>query len=60
MIIFIGDVKRDAGDSGTYLLTLANGNDPTCVTSSKVIKASTTSVAVAGVIALTFASVNTG
>ncbi len=52
---YIGNVKWDhvhdnAGDSGTYLLTLANRNDPTCVASSKVSKASTISVAVAGII----------
>ncbi len=67
-IVYIGDVKHDnardnAGDSGTYLLTLANRNDPICATSSKVAKASTISVAVAGIIAgvisLTFTNVNT-
>ncbi len=67
-IIYIGDVKRyntrdNANDSDTYLLTLANRNDPICVASSKVAKASTTSVAVTGIIeggiALTFSNVNT-
>jgi hypothetical protein len=67
-IVYIGDVKRNnacnnAGNSDTYLLTLANRNDPICVASSKVAKASTISVAVAGiiagVIALTFVNVNT-
>jgi hypothetical protein len=74
--VYIGAVKCDnaydnacdnacdnAGNSGTYLLTLANRNDPICVTSSKVAKASTISVAVAavivGIITLTFANVNT-
>ncbi len=66
-IVYIGDVKRNnshnnAGDSNTYLLTLANRNDTIFVASSKVAKASTISVAVAGVIAgiiaLTFANVN--
>ncbi len=67
-IIYIGDVKHDnardnASNSDTSLLTLANRNDPICVTSSKLAKASTISVAVvgiiAGVITLTFANVNT-
>ncbi len=63
--IYIGDVnsRNNAGDSNTCLLTLANRNDPICIASSKVAKASTISVAVAGVIAsiiaLTFANVNT-
>jgi hypothetical protein len=65
--IDIGDIKRDnprnnPGDSDTYLLTLANRNDPICVASSKVDRASTISVAVAviiaGIIALTFFNVN--
>jgi hypothetical protein len=47
----------------SYLLTLANRSDPFCVVSPKVAKASTTRVAVAGVvegvIALTFANGNT-
>jgi hypothetical protein len=63
-IVYIGDVKRDnTSNSDTHLLTLANRNDPICVASSKVAKASTISVAVAniisGVISLTFANVNT-
>ncbi len=67
-IIYIGDVKRDntrdnVGDSGTYLLSLANRNDPICVASFKVAKASTISVDVTGIImgiiGLTFANVNT-
>ncbi len=67
-IVYIGDVKHDntrdnAGNSDTYLLTLANRNDPICVKSAKVTKASTISVAVTnvivGVIALTFTNVNT-
>jgi hypothetical protein len=67
-IVYIADVKRDnahdnASHSNTYLLTLANRNDPICVALSKVAKASTISVAVAGIIAgvitLTFANVNT-
>ncbi len=67
-IVYIGNVKHNnardnALDSNTYLLTLANRNDPICVMSSKVAKASTISVAVAsiimGIIALTFANVNT-
>jgi hypothetical protein len=45
------------------LLTLANSNDPICVASPKVAKASTIRIAVAGdiagVIALTFANGNT-
>ncbi len=62
-IVYIWDVNsnnacNNAGDSDTYLLTLANRNDPICVASSRVAKASTISVAVtgiiAGVIALTF------
>jgi hypothetical protein len=66
-IIYIGNVKRDnacdnASNSDTYLLTLANTNDPICVTSSKVAKASTISVSVAsiitGIFALTFDNVN--
>jgi hypothetical protein len=66
-IVYIGEVQRDnahdnAGNSDTYLLTLANRNDPICVASSKVAKASTISVAVTGIIAgiivLTFANVN--
>jgi len=66
-IVYIGDVKFDnacnnAGDSYTYFLTLANRNDPICVSSSKVAKASTISVAVTGIIAgiikLTFTNVN--
>jgi len=66
-IVYIGDVKRDnardnAGNSDTYLLTLANRNDPICVASSKVAKAITISVPVAsiiaGIIALTFTNVN--
>jgi hypothetical protein len=36
------DVKRDiAHDVAPYLLTLANRNDPICVVSPKVAKAST-------------------
>jgi hypothetical protein len=54
------DVARDVSP---YLLNLANRNDPICVVSPKVAKASTTRVAVAGiiagVIALTFANGNT-
>jgi len=46
----------------SYLLTLANRSDPICVVSPKVAKASTTRVAVTGVIegviALTFANGN--
>ncbi len=63
-IVYIGNVnsRNNAGDSNTYLLTLANKNDPICIASSKVAKASTISVAVAGIIAsiiaLTFANVN--
>jgi hypothetical protein len=66
-IVYIGDVKRDnardnAGNSDTYLLTLANRNDPICVASSKVAKAITISVPVAsiiaGIITLTFTNVN--
>jgi hypothetical protein len=66
-IIYTGNVKHNnardnAGDSNTYLLTLANRNDPIYFMSSKVAKASTTSVAVAGIImgiiVLTFANVN--
>ncbi len=63
-IVYIGDVnsRNNAGDSNTFLLTLANRNAPICVALSKVAKASTISVAVAGVIAgiiaLTFANVN--
>ncbi len=66
-IIYIGNVKHNnardnAGNSDTYLLTLANRNGPICVMSYKVAKASTISVAVtgiiAGVITLTFANVN--
>jgi hypothetical protein len=67
-IINIGNVKHNnacdnAGDSNTYLLTMANRNNPICVKSSKVAKASATSVDVAsiimGIIVLTFANVNT-
>jgi hypothetical protein len=67
-VVYIGDVKPEnacdnAGNSDTYLLTLANGNGPICVASSKVAKASTICVAIAGIIAgvitLTFANVNT-
>ncbi len=48
--IYIGDVKSDVA---TYFLTLANRNNPICVVSPKVAKASTiVAVAVAGVIAL--------
>ncbi len=66
-IVYIGDVKRDnardnAGNSDTYLLPLANRNDPICVASSKEAKAITISVPVAsiiaGVIAHTFTNVN--
>jgi hypothetical protein len=57
--IYIGDVKRDVAP---YFLTLANRNDPICVMSPKVAKASTIRVTVAGgiagVITLTFANVN--
>jgi hypothetical protein len=59
-IVYISDVKRDVAP---YLLTLANRNDPICVVSSKVTKASTICVAVAGIIAgvivPTFAKENT-
>ncbi len=64
----MGDVKHDnahdnAGNSDTYLHDLANRNDPFCVTSSKVAKASIIGVAVSsiitGIIVLTFANVNT-
>ncbi len=63
-IVYIGNVKHNnAGDIDAYLLTLANRNNPICVKSSKVAKASTISVTVAdvitGIIALTFANVNT-
>jgi hypothetical protein len=67
-IMYIGDVKRNVArhvthDVTPYLLTLANRNDPICVVSPKVAKASTTRVAVtsiiAGIIALTFANGNT-
>ncbi len=66
--IYIGNVKRDvvhnvARDVAPYILTLANRNDPICVVSPKVAKASKISVAVTGVIsgiiALTFDNVNT-
>jgi hypothetical protein len=57
--IYIGNVKHDVAP---YFLTLANRNDPICVTSPKVAKASTIHVTVAGsiagVITLTFANVN--
>jgi hypothetical protein len=64
----MGDVKLDnahdnASNSDTYLHTLANRNDPICVTSSKVAKASIIGVAVAsiimGIMVHTFANVNT-
>ncbi len=60
----IGNIQHDiVRDIMPCLLTLANRNDPICVTSPKVAKASTIRVAVAsvivGVIALTFANGNT-
>jgi hypothetical protein len=69
-IIYIGDVKRNVARHVTHdvtpcLLTLANRNDPICVVSPKMAKASTTCVAVAvagviaGTIALTFVNGNT-
>ncbi len=63
-IVYIGDVKHNvAHDVAPYLLTLANRNDPICVVSPKVAKASTIRVAVAGIIAgvivPTFAKENT-
>jgi hypothetical protein len=59
-IVYIGDIMRNVTP---YLLTLVNRNDPICVVSPKVAKASTARVAVAGIIpgiiALTFANGNT-
>jgi hypothetical protein len=66
-IIYLGDILHNivrdiAGVIAPCLLTLANRNDPICVASPKVDKASTIHVAVtsiiAGVIVLTFANGN--
>jgi hypothetical protein len=62
--VYIGDIMRNVTP---YFLTLVNRNDPICVMSPKVAKASTTRVTVAGiimgiiagVITLTFANGNT-
>ncbi len=56
-------MRNIAGIIARWLLILANINDPICVASPKVAKASTICVAVAsiitGIIALTFANGNT-